>query len=62
MDNDEIFYSLSIEDIQNVASEEIGRTLSKKEIDIIKEYVAENISWYDAINEAINKYFSEVKK
>ncbi len=53
-DKDDIIYSLSIEDIQTVALEEIGRKLTAKEIEKIKDSVAENINWYDAILDSIN--------
>jgi hypothetical protein len=45
----ETFYSLSTEDIQTVATKEIGRKLSKKEIDAIVENISERIAWYDII-------------
>jgi len=32
-DNEDVFYSLSVEDIQNVADQELGRELSDKEIE-----------------------------
>lgn len=53
-DKDDIIYSLSIEDIQTVALEEIDRELTVNEIEKIKDLIAENINWYDAILDAIN--------
>ncbi|MCI0693889.1 hypothetical protein L0337_18025 [candidate division KSB1 bacterium] len=53
-DKDDIIYSLSIEDIQTVALEEIGRELTAKEIEKIKDLIAKNINWYDAILDSIN--------
>ncbi len=50
-----IIYSLNEEDIQTVALEEIERNLTSKEIEDIKDLIAENIKWYDAIAAAINK-------
>ncbi len=35
--NDDIFYSLNIDDVQTVAIEEIGRELSLNEIESIKD-------------------------
>lgn len=61
MKDEKIIYSLNIEDLQTVALEEIGRTLSKKEIKIIRGFVEENINWYDAIADAVHKYISENK-
>ncbi len=48
-----VFYSLNEEDIQNVASQEIERKLSETEIERIKDLIASNINWYDAIANAI---------
>ncbi len=51
----DIFYSLSIEDIQHVAQEELDRDLNENEIEIVKDLVASQINWYDAISYAILK-------
>ena len=61
MNNEELIYSLNINDVQTVAEEEIGRTLSRNEIELIKKFIEENINWYDAIADAIHKYESEEK-
>jgi hypothetical protein len=49
----EIVYSLNIEDIQTVATQEIGRELAKDEIDKVKDLIGEYINWYDAILNSI---------
>ncbi len=51
--NNDIFYSLSIEDIQFVAQEELERNLTEKEIETVKDLAASQINWYDAIANAI---------
>lgn len=53
--NNEIFYSLNIEDIQYVAQEELERNLTEKEIETVKNLVASQINWYDAIANAIQE-------
>lgn len=61
MKKSEIIYVLTIEDVQNVANQEIGRNLSLDEIEKIKDVIAERILWYDAIADSINeKIDSEV--
>jgi hypothetical protein len=55
-----IVYSLNEEDVQTVAVQELGRNLSSKEIEKIKDLIAEKIKWYDAIAEAINEKISIV--
>jgi DNA replicative helicase MCM subunit Mcm2 (Cdc46/Mcm family) len=55
MKNSKTIYSLSVEDIQTVALQEIERNLSPKEIEKIKKSVADKINWYDAIANSINE-------
>jgi hypothetical protein len=55
MKNSKIIYSLTIEDIQTVALQEIERNLSSKEIEKIKDSITEKINWYDAIADSINE-------
>ncbi|NUM75175.1 hypothetical protein HUU40_12505 [candidate division KSB1 bacterium] len=52
--NDDIIYSLNIDDVQTVAMDEIGRELSLSEIKSIEDLIGDNINWYDAILDAIN--------
>ncbi len=64
IDRSEIFYSLNIEDIQTVATEEIERELIDEEIDrlIKSDSIADRIPWHDAIAAAIYELISESKK
>jgi hypothetical protein len=55
MKNSKIVYSLNVEDIQTVALQEIKRNLSQEEIEKIKESLADQINWYDAIANSINE-------
>jgi len=48
-----IIYSINIEDIQNVAEEELGRKLSKKELKIVEDKIGDYIDWYGAIEMAM---------
>ncbi len=51
---EDIVYQLVEEDLQMVAEQTIGRRLDKNEIESLKDPVANNINWYDAIEAAIN--------
>ncbi|MCK9398922.1 MAG: hypothetical protein M0Q51_02860 [Bacteroidales bacterium] len=53
--NEEIVYSLNKTDMQTVALEELNRELTDKEIEEIKDKIAENINWFDAISDAIKE-------
>lgn len=48
-----IIYSINIKDVQNVADQEMGRELNKKELKIIEEKIGDYIDWYEAINTSI---------
>ena len=48
-----IIYSINIEDVQNVAEEERGRKLIKKELEIIEAKIGDYIDWYSVIDIAI---------
>ena len=49
-----IIYSLNIEDVQNVAEEELGRQASKRELKIVEDKVGDYIDWHEAISLSLN--------
>jgi predicted transcriptional regulator len=53
IDPSKIIYSINIEDVQNVAAEELERKLTKKELEIIEDKIGNYIDWYSAIDIAI---------
>ncbi len=53
IDTSKIIYSINIEDVQNVAAEELGRELSEKELKIVEDKIGDCIDWYSAIEFAI---------
>jgi hypothetical protein len=55
MKNSKIIYSLNVEDVQAVSNQELDRDLTEEEIKKIEDLIAEKISWYDAIVNAINE-------
>lgn len=48
-----VFYSINIEDIQEVAREELERELKDREVELVTKRVGDYIDWYEAINLAI---------
>ena len=44
-----VIYQLTIEDIQNVADDTLGRFLNADEIELIEDKIGDNIDWYNAI-------------
>lgn len=57
-----MIYQLTIEDIQEVANQELQRKLSLQEIESIRDRIAEKIHWYDAIAESIDELIVVNKK
>ena len=49
-----IVYSINVDDIQNVADQELDRELTDKEIEFIENRLDNFIDWYGAIASAIN--------
>ncbi len=46
---DDVIYSVNLEDVQNVAQQELGRALSSSELKIIEEKIGDQFDWYEAI-------------
>ena len=50
-----IVYSINIEDIQNVANQEINRELSDDEVKRVEELIGKKIDWYEVMLDSINE-------
>lgn len=56
MENKEkIIYSINIEDVQNVANQDLGRDLNDDELKLIEDKIGEYIDWFGAISNAISE-------
>ncbi|MGE0128856.1 MAG: hypothetical protein AB7U82_12320 [Blastocatellales bacterium] len=44
-----MLYSITVEDVQNVANEEISRALTDGEIELVADKLGDHIGWYEAI-------------
>ena len=53
MNKNKIIYSINIEDIQNVAEQELERKLTEKELKLVEDKIGDCIKWYEAILNAI---------
>jgi len=53
-----IVYSLNINDIQNVAKQQLNRALTKKERLLVQESIGDYIDWFQAIDTAISKHIN----
>ena len=56
-----VFYSLTIQDLQNVAEETLDRELTEEEIHRIITLVEQRMPWYDVIEDAINEVITGEK-
>ncbi len=54
IDPEKIIYSINIEDVQNVAEQELERKLTAKELRLVEDKVDDYINWYEAILNAID--------
>ena len=52
-----IIYEITVEDVQEVADDVLGRELTLSEIQSIEGSIADQIGWYDAIAHAISEKF-----
>ena len=50
-----IVYSISVEDLQNVADQELYRKLTAREMEFIENRLGDYVDWYGAIASAINE-------
>jgi len=57
--NDRIVYSISVNDIQEVAKQVLERDLTKKEVILVEESVGDYIDWFQAIENALCKHVTE---
>lgn len=53
MKTEDIIYSLTVEDVQTVAMEALGRELTESEINELIDPIHDRLSWFTAIEEAI---------
>ena len=58
-DSSKIIYSINIEDVQNVANQELSRRLSVDELKIIEEKLGDYMDWYGSIASAINDMLND---
>ena len=49
-----IIYSINIEDVQNIASQELDRELIDEELKLVENKIGDYIDWYGAIELTIN--------
>jgi len=57
--NDRIVYSINVTDIQEVANKVLERDLTKEEIILVEDSVADYIDWFQAIENSIRKHITE---
>jgi len=51
-----IIYSVNVEDVQNVAEQELGRALTNSELKIVEDKIGDQFDWYEAIDSVIAAY------
>jgi len=61
MRKDKIIYSINIEDVQNVAQQELGRDLTDKELKIVEDNIGDQFDWFEAIASVIAMHIEQHK-
>jgi hypothetical protein len=54
MDRERIIYSINVEDLQNVADQELARELTEDELKKVENKLGDYIDWYGSIAAAID--------
>jgi hypothetical protein len=49
MKTSHIVYAINVEDVQNVAEEEYGRTLDDRELKLVEENIGDYIDWFSSV-------------
>jgi len=57
-----VIYYINVEDLQNVAEQELDRMLTDEEIDLIDKKLGDYISWYDSVDACINDVIRKRRK
>lgn len=52
---DDIIYSINVEDIQSVALEDLGRSLTDEEIELVENKLGDYFDWHEAISLTIEE-------
>ncbi|CAG1770275.1 hypothetical protein BAC3_00921 [uncultured bacterium] len=55
MNRKKIIYSINIEDVQNVAEQELDRKLTEEELRLVEDRLGDYVGWYEAILHAMNE-------
>jgi hypothetical protein len=56
--DEEIVYSINVNDLQEVADQVLERRLTKKELALVRESVGDYVDWFQAIESAIHKHIN----
>jgi len=58
-DLEKIVYQLTVEDLQNVANDELNRDLTEEEITLLENKIGDYIDWYEIICSAISNHIQK---
>ena len=60
-DNNKIIYSINIEDVQNVAKQELHRLLTDKGLKLVEDKIGDYMNWYDVVAILIGNIIKDEK-
>jgi len=56
--NKKIIYSINIEDVQDVARQELDRELTAVELRIVEDKIGDQFDWYGSITDILDEYIT----
>jgi len=59
MKSNKIIYSINIEDIQNVAEQELDKELIDEELKLVEDKIGDYIDWYGAVASLIGNIIND---
>ncbi len=59
MRKDKIIYAVNIADVQEVAQEELGRTLTDRQLKVAEDKIGDQFNWYEAIASVISMHIAQ---
>jgi len=58
MRREKVIYSINIEDVQNVAWQELERELTAVELRIVEDKIGDQFDWYGSITAVLDEYIT----
>lgn len=58
MRKNKVIYSINIEDVQDVARQELDRELTAAELRVVEDKIGDQFDWYGSITAVLDEYIT----